>query len=173
MLSFFSFDKSVKNLWEAILIILTCGFFNSVKAQQPYRYDNILYKALYWNEAIKLMNADKNYLLLDVRTQDEFNNKAKETWRNRGNLVGAVNMPSGELTSKLNELASYRYKPVIVYDFSGQNESFTAAKTLASAGFKNVYLMMDGIWDLRWKAANIKGLDYLNRWVENVPSDNL
>lgn len=145
----------------------------NIASKEKYWEHSKTYHLLTAEEFDKQFKNNKDFLLLDVRTNDEFNNKAKDTWRNKGNLAGAVNIPFGELMNRLKELDSYKNKSVVIYDFSGQNEAFSAAKTLALSGFKNVYLMMDGIWDLRWKAANIKGLDYLNKWVVNVPTENL
>jgi len=48
-----------------------------------------------------------------------------------------------------------------------------SAKQLAQAGFKNVNVLLGGIDNLRWRAANIKGKSRLNDWVENIPPGHL
>ena len=111
--------------------------------------------------------------ILDIRSEDEFNNKAALTWRNRGNIKGAISVPYSTLMSQANKLAAYKDKPVFVYGFSNQLEAFTSAKLLSENGFSNVHVLIGGIWNLRWRAANIKGKTQLDKWVENVPVENL
>ncbi|MBA4850891.1 rhodanese-like domain-containing protein [Emticicia sp. BO119] len=113
-------------------------------------------------------------LLLDVRTRDEFTNREKtKTYLNRGHIQNAVNTPLGELNAKLTEMAAYKDKSIVVYAFSNNPEAFEAAKFLADNGFEKVKVLTGGLWNVRWKAANIKGLAHLMKWVVDVPSDNL
>ena len=111
--------------------------------------------------------------IIDIRTEEEFNNKAIDTWRNRGNVKAAVNIPYTALESRINKLSSYKDKPVFVYGFSTQQEAFRSAKLLSQNGFTIVHVLIGGIWNLRWRAANIKGKAELDKWVENVPVENL
>ncbi|MEP7323542.1 MAG: rhodanese-like domain-containing protein [Saprospiraceae bacterium] len=112
--------------------------------------------------------------IIDIRTNDEFNNQDKVmTYHNRGHIQNAINIPEGELSSRLNELEKYKSSEVIVYGLSSAPEAFGAAKYLANQGFKSVKVLTGGIWDLRWKAANNKGLSRMMSWVVDVPEDNL
>jgi rhodanese-related sulfurtransferase len=121
-----------------------------------------------------VMNNNPPALILDVRTKDEFNNQEKtKTYLNRGHIQNAVNIPMAELNSKLNEIAAYKNKNIVVYAFSNNPEAFEAAKLLADNGFGKVKVLTGGLWNIRWKAANIKGLAHLMKWVVDVPSDNL
>lgn len=113
-------------------------------------------------------------LLLDIRTKDEFANQEKtKTYLNRGHIQNAMNIPMAELNSKLNEIVAYKKKNIVVYGFSNNPEVFEAAKLLADNGFGKVKVLTGGLWNIRWKAANIKGLAHLMKWVVDVPSDNL
>jgi rhodanese-related sulfurtransferase len=111
--------------------------------------------------------------IIDIRTVEEYNNKATDTWRNRGNVKGAISIPYTALESSGNKLSSYKDKPVFIYGFSTQQEAFRSAKLLSENGFTNVHVLIGGIWNLRWRAANIKGKTNLDKWVENVPVENL
>ena len=111
--------------------------------------------------------------IIDIRTEEEFNNKAIDTWRNRGNVEAAMNIPYTAFESRINKLSSYKDKPVFVYGFSTQQEAFRSAKLLSQNGFTIVHVLIGGIWNLRWRAANIKGKAELDKWVENVPVENL
>jgi len=131
------------------------------------------YKLITGDEFDEMARKKNDMAIIDVRIAEEFNNKSKQEWRNRGNIKNAINIPLPDLSSRINELEKFKNKPVIVYHFGSSAESFKAARQLTQAGFKNVNLLMGGIWDLRWRAANIKGKSKLNDWVENIPAANL
>ena len=114
-----------------------------------------------------LMSTLKDPLILDVRTKDEYNNQAKEYWKNIGKIKNSVNIPDKELNDSKIPAASDT--PVIIYSFSSDNDAYDAAQYLLSKGYNKVYVLTGGLFHLKWSAANIKGRDYLNQWVVNVP----
>ncbi|HKP31216.1 MAG TPA: rhodanese-like domain-containing protein, partial [Chitinophagaceae bacterium] len=63
--------------------------------------------------------------------------------------------------------------PVVLYHFGNSPESYRAAKLLADAGYKKVYVLAGGLFNLRWQAANLKGKTALKDWVVNVPAENM
>ena len=67
------------------------------------------------------------YLLVDVRTADEFAT---------GHIHGAVNIPLDTLETRLNEIP--QTQPVVLYCRSG-NRSGKAAQLLSNAGYTNIY----------------------------------
>lgn len=115
---------------------------------------------------------DANVAFVDVRASDEFNNRSKEGFRNVGNVKGAVNVPFLDWDKQLASLPADKEKAVVVYAMSSQPEVFEAAKKLSSQGYKNVNVLLGGLFSLRWRAANIRGQEYLKDWVVNVPPDN-
>ena len=56
----------------------------------------------------------------------------------------------------MKELDEYKNKPVFLYHFSNQLEVFKAARMLTENGFSKINVLMGGIWNLNWRAANIK-----------------
>ncbi len=112
------------------LIISILAFFSL-----SYSYENLSAKQFY-----ELLNKEKDYVLLDVRTPQEF---YKE-----GHIKGANLIPI--------QLFKYLYlggkgikdKKVFVYCRSG-NRSAAASKVLESWGVKKVYNLKSGI--LEWK----------------------
>ena len=80
-------------------------------------------------EAYKLISEDKEFIILDVRTKEEYDN---------GHIPGAKLVPVQILPMKLAELDEYKDKPILVYCASG-GRSPRAVDTLANNDFKNIY----------------------------------
>lgn len=79
-------------------------------------------------------NMTGDYLLLDVRTPEEFD---------QGFIQGAVLIPVTELGQRLDEIEQYKDKPVLVYCRSG-NRSVTASEILIDNGFTEVHNLLTG-----------------------------
>ena len=90
-------------------------------------------------EAYKWLNKDKNVVVLDVRTYEEY--------KNDGHIKGAILIPLNQLKDKIDELKQYKDKKIIVYCRSG-NRSVMASRILSNLGFK-VFNMDGGI--IAWK----------------------
>jgi len=88
-------------------------------------------------EVYEIMTGGEDYIILDVRTLEEFG---------QGHLEGAVHIPVNELEGRLGELS--KDKPIIVYCKSG-GRSKTASDLLIENGFTQVYDMSGGI--LEWE----------------------
>ena len=91
-------------------------------------------------EAYKLINGDKEFIIIDVRTKEEYDN---------GHIPGAKLVPVQILPMKLDELDVYKDKPVLVYCASG-GRSPRAVDTLANNDFKNIYHLSRGISSWRY-----------------------
>ena len=91
-------------------------------------------------EAHKLINDDKEFIIIDVRTKEEYDN---------GHIPGAKLVPVQILPMKLDELGAYKDKPVLVYCASG-GRSPRAVETLANNDFKNIYHLSRGISSWRY-----------------------
>jgi len=48
----------------------------------------------------------------------------------------------------------------------------SGAKANIMIGYKNVNVIVGGLFNFRWRAANLKGSAHLKDWVVNVPPDN-
>ncbi len=121
----------------------------------------------------RIMQGGNKALLLDIRSKLDFDNQNKEqAYRNRGHIKDAVNIPENELKSRIAELEKYKKKEIIIYAFSGNPEAFTAAKTLVNSGFRHIKVLTGGLFDLRWRAANISGMKDMMNWVVDVPAEN-
>lgn len=115
---------------------------------------------------------DDKTLLLDVRSAEEFANKHQMAFRNIGHLKNSMNIPLKNLDANLQSIASFKDKPVIVYEFGGGPDSYAAAFTLVKNGFKNVKVLSGGLFNVRWTASNVDGLSFMHEWVVDVPQEN-
>ncbi|MGZ8557881.1 MAG: rhodanese-like domain-containing protein [Chitinophagaceae bacterium] len=89
---------------------------------------------------------NNNVLLLDVRTADEFEGRAELKF---GRLNHAINIPVQDLEKRINELAGYKNKQVIVY-CSHSHRSPRASYLLTQNGFSKVTNLQGGM--SVWKA---------------------
>ena len=120
----------------------------------------------------QLAGRGKEVHLLDVRSMEEFTNKHTQSFRNIGHLKDAHHIPLNELSDRIRELETYKSQPLVVYHFAGGPEVFSAAETLVNNGFKHVYVLSGGIFNIRWTAANVAGASKLANWVVDVPEAN-
>jgi rhodanese-related sulfurtransferase len=93
-------------------------------------------------EATRLMNQPGS-LVLDVREPAEFA---------AGHLPRARHIPLGELAKRMDEIAKFKEKPVIVTCRSGARAG-SACRTLKNAGFTQVYNLKGGVG--AWQQASL------------------
>lgn len=84
-------------------------------------------------EAWNLIQDKEELVILDVRTQEEYD---------EGHIEGAVLIPVQELADRLDELN--KSDELLVYCRTG-NRSSSAIEILGEAGFSKVYHLSDGI----------------------------
>jgi rhodanese-related sulfurtransferase len=75
------------------------------------------------------------------------------------------------LNTRVTETNHYKNKPVLLYDFGGDEEVFDAANILTQKGFIDVQVLLGGIFNIRWVAAN-RNIPYLKELVTDVPDYN-
>lgn len=138
------------------------------------------YKIWEPNKAYHILTADefnefakyKKVTIIDTRTADEFNNQSKDAWRNTGHIKNAILIPANEFKNKVETLTLPKADPVVVYS-SSRIDAYNAAALLVASGYTNVNILAGGIFNLRWRAANVKGKTELKDWVVDIPADNL
>lgn len=87
------------------------------------------------NEKLKEMIKDENTLLIDIRTEEEFEERNIET---------SINIPLQDLMYNIDDIIDYKDKNIIVYCRSG-HRSITACNLLELEGFENIYNLEKGI----------------------------
>ena len=132
----------------------------------------VSYRIMNSTAFVNAVRGNKDGLVLDIRGADEFANKHKDTWRNVGHIKNAINIPGTELSQRLSEISAYKNKPIFLYDFSGSTALFESANLLAQQGFTNINLLVNGLFDIRWAAANLNQPS-LKDIITDVPDYNL
>lgn len=119
--------KTVTLLLSVILTIIIAGC--SMEAPNPAISDDLGYTQISTEEAVIMMAEEDGYVILDVRTPEEFQEK---------HIVGAINIPNEEIgTEPIDQLADLD-QLILVYCRSG-NRSKQASEKLAALGYTNVY----------------------------------
>ena len=102
------------------------------------------YRQISMEEAISIMEAETGYLILDVRTPEEFAER---------HIPGAVNIPNETIgTAEIPELPD-KDQMILVYCRSG-NRSKQASEKLAALGYTNI-VEFGGIND--WPGDTVAG----------------
>ena len=104
-------------------------------------FGNKKYSNINEEELQKMVKENKEVLILDVRTVDEFRS---------GHIPKSKNIPVQELSSKVGTLDSYKNDEVIVYCASGAR-SASVARVLSRNGFNKIYNLSGGIFSYRGK----------------------
>lgn len=86
------------------------------------------YRQVTTEEAVNIMQAEKNYVILDVRTAQEFAS---------GHIPGAVLLPNETIGTEDIPLLPDKDQLILVYCRSG-NRSKQAAEKLAQLGYTNI-----------------------------------
>ncbi|MGB8192156.1 MAG: rhodanese-like domain-containing protein [Chitinophagaceae bacterium] len=144
---------------------------NEVNCMDKFLTRTASYQLISSDEFDALVRKEQNLTIVDVRPADEFSNQSKTGWRNIGRIRNAVNIPDSVFASRINELD--KNKKIVIYYFSNGTDAFRSAKRLTDQGFKNVYVLTGGIFNLRWQAANYKGRSQLKEHVVDIPAENL
>ena len=103
------------------------------------------YRQITMNEAITMMDEESGYIILDVRTVEEFSDK---------HIPGAINIPNETIgTEDIPELPD-KDQLILVYCRNG-NRSKQASEKLAALGYTNI-VEFGGIND--WPGETVSGM---------------
>lgn len=87
------------------------------------------YQQISQDEAMKMMQEQTGYLIVDVRRPDEFA---------EGHIAGAINVPNETIENEMPDLLPDKEQMLLIYCRSG-NRSKEASRKLAAIGYTNVY----------------------------------
>lgn len=107
-----------------LMMICTVVFLAGCTAQQP----DSAYRQVTADEAVEIMNEERDYIILDVRTQEEYDS---------GHIPGAVCVPNESIISEPPSQLPDKDQLILVYCRSG-NRSKQASQKLADMGYTNI-----------------------------------
>lgn len=129
-------------LMGLLALVLTASFIGCGTAEtEPASYRQISQE-----EAARLMQSEKDYVILDVRREDEFREK---------HIVGAINIPNEAIDSEPIAQLPDKDRLIMVYCRSG-NRSKQASEKLVKFGYTNV-VEFGGI--ITWSGETVSGND--------------
>ena len=112
-------------LLSVLLLALLCG----CAPQNEGEDEKMTYTQITVNKAIEMMESESNYIILDVRTFEEYNER---------HIPGAICVPNESIgTEPIDELEQ-KDQLILVYCRSGRR-SKEAAEKLAAMGYSNIY----------------------------------
>ena len=110
---------------KSILILMTALLLGGCAAQPA---NNASYRQISMEEAVTIMAQESDYIILDVRREDEFAS---------GHIPGAINIANESIgTDEIPELPD-KNQLILVYCRSG-NRSKQASRKLVNLGYTNI-----------------------------------
>ena len=112
--------KKYRFVFFAVLVLASTGCAGSSRDS---------YTQISMDEAIEMMETEENYIILDVRTKEEFD---------AGHIEGAINIANEVIHQDQSENLPDKEQLILVYCRSG-NRSKQASEKLVKQGYTNVY----------------------------------
>lgn len=110
-------------IWFFLILIFLTACGQNEKNDQEAAYLNITAE-----EAKTIMDSQEGYVILDVRTQAEYD---------QGHIPGAIVIPDTEVKDRAEEMLLDKDQLILVYCRSGRR-SKNAAQILAELGYTNI-----------------------------------
>ena len=115
----------MKKVWIfvilAVLLLTACG-----QAKENDR--EAVYVNITAEEAKEIMDTEEGYIILDVRTQEEYD---------EGHIPGAIQISHEEIEARAEEMLTDKDQLILVYCRSGRRSKI-AAEALAELGYTNI-----------------------------------
>ena len=113
--------KKVIILLLAVMMLTACG-------QDKENDQGAVYVNITAEEAKKIMDTEEGYIILDVRTQEEYD---------EGHIPGAIVISHEEIAEKAEKVLTDKEQLILVYCRSGRRSKI-AAEALVELGYTNI-----------------------------------
>lgn len=113
--------KKLMILLLAVLLLTACG-------QEKENDQGAVYVNITAEEAKQIMDSEEGYIILDVRTQEEYD---------QGHIPGAIVISHEEIAEKAEEVLTDKEQLILVYCRSGRRSKI-AAEALVELGYTNI-----------------------------------
>ena len=111
-----------------IFVLCICLLCSGCTSDSSTANEEPLYSSITMEDAAILLGSDNDYLLLDVRTEQEYFD---------GHIPGAICIPNEEINETVVEALPDQEQVIFVYCRSG-NRSKQAAEKLVNLGYTNI-----------------------------------
>ena len=113
--------KKLVFLLLAVMMLTACG-------QDKGNNQGAVYVNITAEEAKQIMDTEEGYVILDVRTQEEYD---------QGHIPGAIVISHEEITEKAEDVLTDKEQLILVYCRSGRRSKI-AAEALVELGYTNI-----------------------------------
>ena len=113
--------KKLILLLLAVMLLTACG-------QDKENNQGAVYVNITAEEAKQIMDTEEGYVILDVRTQEEYD---------QGHIPGAIVISHEEIAEKADEVLTDKDQLILVYCRSGRRSKI-AAEALVELGYTNI-----------------------------------
>ena len=113
--------KKLVFLLLAVMLLTACG-------QDKENDQGAVYMNITAEEAKQIMDSEESYIILDVRTQEEYD---------QGHIPGAIVISHEEIAEKAKEVLTDKDQLILVYCRSGRRSKI-AAEVLVELGYTNI-----------------------------------
>ena len=108
-------------IFVAVMLLTACG-------QKEETGREAVYVNITAEEAKEIMDSQEGYIILDVRTQEEYN---------QGHIPGAILIPDTEIKDRAEQELKDKDQLLLVYCRSGRRSKL-ASEALAELGYTNI-----------------------------------
>ena len=113
--------KKLVFLLLAVMLLTACG-------QDKENDQGAVYVNITAEEAKQIMDSEEGYIILDARTQEEYD---------LGHIPGAIQISHEEIADKAEEVLTDKDQLILVYCRSGRRSKI-AAEALVELGYTNI-----------------------------------
>ena len=113
--------KKLIFLLLAVMLLTACG-------QDKENDQGAVYVNITAEEAKQIMDSEEGYIILDVRTQEEYD---------QGHIPGAILISHEEIAEKAEDVLTDKNQLILVYCRSGRRSKI-AAEALVELGYTNI-----------------------------------
>ena len=113
--------KKLVFLLLAVMLLTACG-------QDKENNQGAVYVNITAEEAKQIMDGEEGYIILDVRTQEKYD---------QGHIPGAIVISHEEIAEKAEEVLTDKDQLILVYCRSGRRSKL-AAEALVELGYTNI-----------------------------------
>ena len=115
--------KRLMIIFLGVLLLTGCGQRVEIQEEQEAAYVNITAA-----EAKEIMDREEGYVILDVRTQEEYDEL---------HIPGAILIPDTEIKDKAEDVLTDKNQLILVYCRSGRRSKL-ASEDLVELGYTNI-----------------------------------